>query len=182
MKKDIINAIKGGLVLFIFCNIPLFLIGLYLNSKVLIINFDFTTITPYIYIIIPIFGALIFIIGGRVSAKSRRKGVFGAVCGPPTFVVNGFKLSKVFGVNWRILVGLSSVTGNSFYVEGCYCPNCDCKLMTETKNTFFGWGEKYLWKCSGCGFKIKRPKGYLWEEEEAVENVAKREYEKKQLQ
>ena len=86
-------------------------------------------------------------------------------------------LKNVFGVNWRIQVGMGH-NDYEYYVEGKYCPKCNCKLMSKTKNSFFGWTKKSIWNCPSCGFEIERPKDYLYYEEDAVENIAKNQYEK----
>jgi len=179
MKQGVNDFIRGFITFLIF-EIPLFLLGLWLNNKILFINFDFTSITPYIYIGIPMFGAIIFVVGGHLQAKGRKHVIGFGISDPPSIISEKYEFSH-FGVVWKVLIGLSSLlNGKEFYVEGCYCPKCKCKLMTDTKNRLFGWGIKYIWKCSdnNCGFTISRPKDFLFEEDRAISNIARREYEK----
>jgi len=84
----------------------------------------------------------------------------------------------MFGVKWRVSIGFSGPGEYHAYVEGSYCPKCDCELNSKTEDKFFGWSQKHLWKCPKCGFTINRPKDYLFEEKDAVEKVAISEYEK----
>jgi len=178
MKQRTSDAIRGGFISFVIFDIPLFILGLWLDNKIMIVNFDLSSITPYIYVVIPIFGAIIFVVGGHLQTKGRKHLLLYGISDPPIIVSKKLSFPH-FGVIWRVLIGPSS-RNMQFYVEGCYCPKCNCELMSDTRNRFFGWGVKYIWKCSDntCGFTISRPKAFIFKEEDAIRNIAKREYEK----
>jgi len=178
MKQGAKDALKGGFITFLIFDIPLFLLGLWFNNKILVVNFDFTSVTPYIYIGIPLFGAIIFLVGGHLQSKRRNRYYMAVGNAPPLIPTTSLKI-RHFDVDWKVIVGIEP-DGHSYYVEGCYCPQCGCKLMTDTKNRYFGWVVKYIWKCSDntCGFTISRPKDFLFEEYKAISNIVRREYEK----
>jgi hypothetical protein len=98
MKQSIKDAIKGGFIVYILFDLPLFIIGIFFNTT-LLINFDFLTITPYIYFILPIIGAMIFFIGGKIKGKDRGRSFY-ASSGPPVLVLDDLMLKNVFGVSW----------------------------------------------------------------------------------
>jgi hypothetical protein len=185
MKQGLKDAVKAGFILFLIFDIPLFLIGLMLNKQVLIINFNFTTITPYIYIGLPLFGAILFFIGGYLQTKNRKKQrdkyrVL-TVLNPPLITSDQVWKGEQFGVKWNVTFGIprgSSSNEYHPYVNGPYCQICECELTNEHKQTFFGWGIKEIWQCPDetCGFNIKRPKDYLFREDEAVGKVAMRDF------
>ena len=86
MKQGTKDAVKGGFIVFILFDLPLFFIGFFSNTTILI-NFDFTTITPYIYFLLPVIGAMIFFIGGKIKGKDRGRSIFVSK-GPPVLVLD----------------------------------------------------------------------------------------------
>lgn len=80
-----------------------------------------------------------------------------------------------FGVKWEVLYGRRGITSDPYaYAEDPRCPQCDTELMTD-KKTRRVRSDKPIWKCPGCGFIKSRPKGFLYEEREAVEREVERD-------
>lgn len=183
MKQGLMDAIKGGVITFLICNIPLFIFGLLFNNQVLIINFDFNTITPYIYVGLPLLGAIIFFIGGRYKAsKGGTNFLIGGDYDEMLVPLDGIWEDERFGANWKVTFGIprgASLARVAPFVEGPFCPICSCKLDEITKTILFGWSKKKIWQCPDelCGFTQERPKAYLFKEEDAIAKVALRDYE-----
>lgn len=144
-------------------------------------NINLSNIEIYIYIGLPIFFVFIFVVGGRIQKRKRERWSVsvGGTRGRP--LIETFKGTiSMFGVKWRVSIGFGGSSNYEAYVEGCYCPKCDCELDSSTEDKFFGWKQKHIWRCPSCGFKIKRPEDYLHNERDAVARVALKEYERQQ--
>lgn len=113
----------------------------------------------------------------RRRLNTRRRTAHFGVIGrrvKPTRIDSSWEAEK-FGVTWPVLYGRRTITGDPYaYAEDPRCPRCETELMTD-KKTRKVRSDKPIWKCPGCGFTKARPKGFLYEERDAVERTVERE-------
>jgi hypothetical protein len=91
---------------------------------------------------------------------------------------------KHFDVNWIVNVGtdgpyIPNITEPYAVAEGPYCPKCGYKLDRYKKLSFFGWKDKYYWRCEPCDELYRRPDKTLFIEDEVVEKIAMGDFRKK---
>lgn len=135
---------------------------------------------PYVWIILPIIFALIFVGGGRWYRKKHESHVsFLSIPRKPEFAAGRLRF-YYFGVLWKVDIGTVSPFDDEpyAYAHRPFCPTCGYELDSKEEFSLFGWKKSYVWKCAPCDMNYNRPKDYLFEENRVIEKIAMREFEK----
>lgn len=177
------DAIKG-IVFGVIANFIYFIIQSIIPSLNVgqLRNISFRNVNLYVYLGLPIVGICLFVVMGRFQKKKRDaikdKYTISTNQKKPVIPTHNGQLSK-FGVNWKVQYGISLEGDEIAYIEGCYCPKCDCELDSTAVDRLFGWGEKHIWRCPNCGFTQSRPKDYLFHEKDALQKIAMQQFKNK---
>jgi len=136
----------------------------------------------YILIGIGIIAFVFFIIGGTIKGqKTKRNGrsIF-AIPQRPKYNAIDVKIKNKFGVSWKAVIGTASIFGEEpyAYVDGAYCPRCDCELDTKYKNVKLGWSQKRIWRCPQCGFEHDLPDESIIDLYDSIGKIAMNYYNK----
>ena len=135
---------------------------------------------PYLWIVLPVIFALIFLVGGRLYRKKHESHVsFLSIPRRPEYAVTRLK-ATYFGVLWKVDIGTVSPFDDEPYpyAHRPLCPTCGYELDSKEEFSMFGWKKRYVWKCAPCDTNYDRPKDYLFEEDRVVEKIAMREFRK----
>ncbi len=161
--------------------------GLVVNFILQVFNFAYqlylpVNISTVLWFIIPIFLGLIYLAVAHYVRKQQEENmptVF-ATKEPPEIVLASYDINY-FGVRWKVKIGtlgLPNLSNPYAVAYGPYCPKCGYKLDPYVKYSFFGWKNKYYWRCEPCNKLYRRPDKTLLREEDVVEKISMNEFRK----
>ena len=142
-----------------------------------------SNISAFLWVFIPISFGIIYLVLARHVKKQQEENMPFAVFGkyPPDNIMAIYKI-EYFGVNWKVKIGTRGPPVFSIdpyaVAEGPYCPKCGYELDEYTKISFFGWKDKYYWRCEPCDKLYRRPDKTLFREDEVVEKIAMNKFRK----
>ncbi len=133
----------------------------------------------YAWFIIPVsIGLIYYSIARHVRLQQATNLPYGFYAGlSPLDSIIGQMEARYFDVKWEVdighYIGSALINGKPLTrVHGPFCPKCNYELDSYKKLSFFGWKDKYFWRCEPCDIEIQRPEKSLCKEDEVVGKYA----------
>ena len=150
-----------------------------ININKFIENIGVNLIIFYVLVAIIIFLIVLLLGKEYYKKKSREPSIIGGYYRPNH--INGNFIFENYGVLWKGVVGSARLLGNEFaYVDGAFCPKCDCELDDRTRGGFFRLTDKRYWECPNCGLTYEKPDISFHNMETSIEKIAMNSYKKQQ--
>ncbi len=179
MKEDIRSLIIGiiaGLVVSVLISTFRYFDFIYITN----------TITAFLWVFIPFLFGMVYLAVAHHVRKQQEQNLsrFLAIKHSPNNIMDIYK-DYHFGVYWEAKIGtygpgVFSINQKPYALaEGPYCPKCGYELDEYKKLSFFGWKDKYYWRCEPCDKLYRRPDKTLFREDKVVEKIAMKEFREK---